>query len=120
MSDINNPKDFDKYGNPVPPDAARPFAYEPPIAAGTTGRAPYILLGILVLVGIVGGALYFNGNEHGNPRRPDVAAAPPAVTDTATPGVPTTPAPAPTGALNTTPAPTATPAPAGPPSTTQQ
>jgi hypothetical protein len=107
MSDYNNPKDFDKYGNPVPPLTT---PYEP--AGETSGRAPYVLLGILVLIGIVGGALYFNGGQHTD--RPDVASAPPAMSDTATP----TPSHAPTGAVNTTPAPTATPAPAGPPATT--
>jgi len=103
MSDYIDPRDFDKYGNPVPPLTT---PYEP--VGDTNGRAPYILLGILALIAIVGGALYFNGGHHTG--QPNVASAPPAMSDTATP----------TGAVNTTPAPTATPAPAGPPATTQQ
>ena len=106
MSDYNNPREFDKYGNPISP-TARPFVYEPVEA---NSRAPYVMLGLLMLIGIVGGALYFGPNH-----RPaaDIANAPPAVTDTR-------PAPAPmTGPVNTTPAPVATPSPAGPPSTRQ-
>jgi hypothetical protein len=40
---------YDKYGN---------TQYEP-IDPG--GRGPYILLGILVAIGLIGGLLYFNG-----------------------------------------------------------
>lgn len=108
MSDYNNPNSYDKYGNPIPGDA-RPFTYEPSEA---NGRVPYVLLGILVLVGLVGGAMYFNGGHGGSS---DVASAP---MQTATPGAPS---PRPMGGtLNTTPAPTTTPAPAGPAATTQQ
>ena len=93
MSDLNNPNNpnnFDKYGNPLPP-AAR-FEYEP---TANTGRAPYILLGLLVLIGIVGGTMYFNG---GHRTTSDVAVAPPRMSD---------PAPAPTAPMATpvTPAP---------------
>jgi hypothetical protein len=105
MSDYNNPNDFDKYGNPNP--GSRPFVYEP---AEGTGRAPYVLLGILVLLGIVGGALYFNG---GHRTASDVASAPPAMSD----GPTTAPAPMPPSAPMTGPAST-TPAPAGAPSDT--
>ncbi len=112
MSDYNNPNEFDKYGNPIP-GAARPFVYEP---AEGTGRAPYVLLGILVLLGIVGGAMYFNG---GHRTASDVASAPPAITDTTTPA-PMPPSAPMTGPTSMTPAPTTTPAPAGPASTTQQ
>jgi hypothetical protein len=93
MTDFNNPNNFDKYGNPIPPTAR--FEYEP---VATTGRAPYVLLGLLVLIGIVGGAMYFNG---GHRRAADVATAPPAMTDTR---------PAPMAPMTTP----ATPAPAGP------
>jgi hypothetical protein len=116
MSDYNNPNSYDKYGNPIPGEA-RPMAYEP---VEVSGRAPYILVGLLALVAIIGGAMYFNGG-HRNGSNANVAAAPPAMERTLTPstqpGAPTTP---PAGPMNTTPAPTATPAPAGPPSTTQQ
>ena len=95
MTDFNNPNSYDKYGNPIPGDA-RPFAYDP---LDRNGRAPYVLLGLLVLVGIVGGAMYFNGGPR---KAADVATAP--ITDTrpapATPmttpmTTPATPAPAP-------------------------
>ena len=111
MSDYNNPNSYDKYGNPIPGDA-RPFNYE---SVEGSGRAPYVLLGILVLIGIVGGGLYFNSNHRGGS---NVASAPTATEQTATPGMPS---PRPMGgSLNTTPAPTTTPAPAGAPATTQQ
>ena len=105
MSDYNNPNSYDKYGNPIPGEA-RPFNYEP---IGSSGRAPYVLLGILILIGIVGGGLYFNGKHSGS----NVASAPPAMEQPVTPATPSGPA-------NTTPAPTATPAPAGAPATTNQ
>lgn len=115
MSDFNNPNNFDKYGNPVPPSTTPPNTpYEP---VPDTGRAPYVLLGILVLIGIIGGALYFNGS--GARRGADVANAPTAsTTDTRpAPAMPRTPA----GPTSTTPAaPTTTPAPAGPPSDTMK
>jgi hypothetical protein len=87
MSDYRNPNDFDKYGNPIP-GSDRPFDYAP---APVNGRAPYVLLGILILVGIVGGAMYFNAGNHDNPRRPDVAQMPSTTGDTST----QTPAPSP-------------------------
>jgi len=122
MSDFNNPNNFDKYGNPIPgpaPGIAPGTAYEP---VESTGRAPYVLLGLLVLVGIVGGALYFNGNTHGSRPGADVAAAPPAASDTVrTPGSPALPQSGPhTGPLGTTPAPTTAPAPAGAPTDTMK
>ena len=109
MSDYNNPNSYDKYGNPIPGEA-RPFNYEP---VGSSGRAPYVLLGILILVGLVGGGLYFNGKHNGS----NVASAPPAIERPLPPAASPT---APGGGLNTTPAPTTTPAPAGAPATTQQ
>jgi hypothetical protein len=113
MSDYNNPNSYDKYGNPIPGEA-RPFNYEPVEA---NGRAPYVLLGILILIGVVGGGLYFNSSHRGS----NVASAPPAMERTLVPSTqPGAPATTPGGAINTTPAPTATPAPAGPPATTQQ
>jgi hypothetical protein len=123
MSDLNNPNDpsnFDKYGNPAPGSASGPGgpAYVP---VESTGRAPYVLLGLLVLVGIVGGALYFNGN-HNARRGADVANAPPAVSDTVrTPGSPALPQTGPqTGPTGMTPAPTITPAPGGAPTDTMK
>ncbi len=104
MSDFNNPNNFDKYGNPVPSGTA----YEP---IESTGRAPYVLLGLLVLIGIIGGALYFNGSP--NAHRSDVANAPPAASDTVR--TPTSPALPPAGrSMDATPTPSTSPAPAGP------
>lgn len=83
---------YDKYGN---------TNYEP---VDPGGRGPYILLGILVAIGLIGGLLYFNGTPRSN--RTNEAQAP-AQHQMATPTpAPATPAPA-------TPAPssTATPAP---------
>ena len=48
---------YDQYGN------AR---FEP---VETVGRAPYILLGLLVAVGVIGGLVYFNHS----PRDPEIA-----------------------------------------------
>ena len=108
MSDYNNPNSYDKYGNPIPSEA-RPFAYEPTEA---NGRAPYVLLGLLVLVGIVGGAMYFNGGNH---KAANVATAPtPMAPMTDTRPAPATPMANPTAM---TPAP-ATASPTGVPSDT--
>jgi hypothetical protein len=84
---------FDKYGN---------TPYEP---ADAGGRGPYILLGILVAIGLIGGLLYFNGTPKGD--RTNQATAPSERAMTARP----TPTPTPM-----VPAP-ATPAPAAPSST---
>jgi hypothetical protein len=114
MSDYNNPNNFDKYGNPIPgplgTDPARPYTYDPD--ARGAGRAPYVLVGLLALIAIIGGAMYFT--PHHSATAPDVAQAPAATTDTR-PLPPTPPAARP---MNTTPAPTATPAPAGAPAST--
>lgn len=103
MSDMNNPNspnnpnNFDKYGN-----TARPTARDAYVPTATTARAPYILMGLLALVAIVGAAMYFNG---GRRTASDVATVPPSITDTRP--APTAPM---TGPASTTPAPTATPA----------
>ena len=85
----NDPRGYDRYGN---------TRFEP---VDDTGKGPYVLLGLLVAIGLIGGLLYFNGS----PKNGDqVAQAPmnrPAIERT----MPATPAPAPA----TTPA---TPAPA--------
>ena len=86
---------YDKYGN---------TNFEP---GDPGGRGPYILLGILVAIGLIGGLLYFNGTPHD---RSNQAQAPAAVERTMPTPAPATPAPM-------TPAPTTTPAPA--PSDTQ-
>lgn len=114
MSDYDNPRDFDKFGNPIPGDA-RPFDYAP---AESNARAPYVLLGILVLVGIVGGALYFNGTLHSR-HGANVATAPAPMSDVTAPAPGAAPLRTPgTGPTNATPAPMTTPAPAGPPAAT--
>jgi hypothetical protein len=96
----NNPRNFDRYGN---------AKFEP--VADDTGKGPYILLGLLVAIGLIGGLLYFNSspNDGANvaqaPTRPAIERTVPAVP--ATPATPATPAPA------TTPANPAPAAPAG-------
>ena len=78
----NDPRGYDRYGN---------TRFEP---ADDTGKGPYILLGLLVAIGLIGGLLYFNGA----PRNDSVAQAPnrPAIERTVpnTGAVATTPAPA--------------------------
>ena len=46
----NDPRGYDRYGN---------SRFE---AADDTGKGPYILLGLLVAIGLIGGLLYFNGS----------------------------------------------------------
>jgi len=89
----NDPRGYDRYGN---------AKFEPELDDGA-GKGPYILLGLLLAIGLIGGLLYFNGSPKNGT---DVAQAPrPAIERT----VPT-PAPAP-GAPGLAPA---TPAPATP------
>jgi hypothetical protein len=68
---------YDKYGN---------TNFEP---GDPGGRGPYILLGILVAIGLIGGLLYFNGT----PKDRSTAQAPAGIERPVT--APTTPAPAP-------------------------
>ena len=80
----NDPRGYDRYGN------AR---FEP---ADDTGKGPYILLGLLVAIGLIGGLLYFNGSPKNGE---DVAQATnrPAIErtmPTPAPATPATPAPA--------------------------
>jgi hypothetical protein len=91
MSDYNpGPGGYDKYGN---------AQFEPPDPGG---RGPYILLGILVAIGLIGGLLYFNGT----PREDrNAQAQAPAVERTV-------PTPAPARPMATPPANTMNPAPA--------
>jgi hypothetical protein len=93
MSDFNQGPGgpYDKYGN---------TNYEP---VDPGGRGPYILLGILVAIGLIGGLLYFNGTPRSD--RANQAQAPAPMSAPATPR-PTMPSPAtPTPA---TPAPSST------------
>jgi hypothetical protein len=46
----NDPRGYDRYGN---------TRFEP---VDDTGKGPYILLGLLVAIGLIGGLLYFNGS----------------------------------------------------------
>ncbi len=98
MSDYN-PNSYDRYGNPGP-------GFEPPDPGG---KGPYVLLAILVLIGLVGGLLYFNGTPKGGNN--EQAQAPRAV-----PTAPATPGPA----TQSTPTPSAsgTAAPTNPPAGT--
>src|SRR5258708_21795524 len=94
MSDYNpGPGGYDKYGN---------TNFEP---GDPGGRGPYILLGILVAIGLIGGLLYFNGGQRGGDRA-NQAQAPSERSMTAQPRAPSPMAPAP-----------AAPAPAAPSST---
>ena len=85
---------YDRYGN---------TRFEP---ADDTGKGPYILLGLLVAIGLIGGLLYFNGspkngeNVAQEPSRPAIERTTPAPSAMPTPA---TPAPSATPA---TPAPT--------------
>jgi hypothetical protein len=102
---------YDRYGN---------TRFEP---ADDAGKGPYILLGLLVAIGLIGGLLYFNGAPKNGE---SVAQAParPAIERTtpmpATPAMPATPSATP--AAPSAPAPsTPTPAPGSPSGgTTQQ
>src|SRR5215475_5368457 len=90
----NDPRGYDRYGN---------TRFEP---ADDTGKGPYILLGLLVAIGLIGGLLYFNGAPKDGesvaqaPARPAIerttpGAGPGAATTTpAAPATPATPAPA--------------------------
>ena len=73
MSDYSpNPGGYDKYGN---------SRFDPPEPGG---RGPYVLLAILVVIGLVGGLLYFGGA----PKDGEVARAPADRPATTTPGAP--------------------------------
>ena len=113
MSDYNpndpltpNPNDrtgYDRYGN------AR---FDPELSDGSS-KGPYILLGLLVAIGLIGGMLYFNGSPKNGA---DVAQSPnPAIERT----VPTPAAPGAPGLTPTRPAP-ATPAERPTPPATEQ
>ena len=86
---------YDKYGN---------SNFEP---GDPGGRGPYILLGILVAIGLIGGLLYFNGTPKD---RTNQAQAPGMERPVTAPTIPAparaTPAP---GAATTAPAPSAMP-----------
>ena len=87
----NDPRGYDRYGN---------TRFEP---ADDTGKGPYILLGLLVAIGLIGGLLYFNGAPNGGenvaqaPARPAIErtlpnAGPGATTAPAIPAKPALPA----------------------------
>ncbi len=99
MSDYNQGPGgpYDKYGN---------APYEP---VDPGGRGPYILLGILVAIGLIGGLLYFNGGaRHENvAQAPTATERPMTTTPAPTMPAPATPAPA-TSTTTTTPAPSDT------------
>jgi hypothetical protein len=99
---------YDRYGN---------TRFEP---ADDTGKGPYILLGLLVAIGLIGGLLYFNGSPKNGENVAQAPANPPAMSRTVTPpaaptAIPSTPATP--SAPSATPAP-ATPAPSAAPSAT--
>ena len=88
----NDPRGYDRYGN---------TRFEP---ADDTGKGPYILLGLLVAIGLIGGLLYFNGSPKDGDQvaqapanRPAIErtvpnpASPPATPAPATPAAPANP-----------------------------
>jgi hypothetical protein len=87
----NDRTGYDRYGN---------TQFEP---ANDAGKGPYILLGLLVAIGLIGGLLYFNGSPKNGENVAQAPNTPPSISRTVTP--PATPA---------TPTPSATPAPATP------
>ena len=90
---------YDRYGN---------TRFEP---ADDSGKGPYILLGLLVAIGLIGGLLYFNGAPNNGENVAQAPGNPPAISRTTpTPAVPATPTPA----TPTPSAPTATPSPTAP------
>src|SRR5215813_4968798 len=94
---------YDKYGN---------SNFEP---GDPGGRGPYILLGLLVAIGLIGGLLYFNGSPKNGENVAQAPSTPPSISRTTTP--PATPAtPSPSAATPSTPAapPSATPSPSAP------
>ena len=87
MSDYNpGPGGYDKYGN---------TNFDP---GDPGGRGPYILLGILVAIGLIGGLLYFNGTpkDRSNQAQAPMGTERP-TTGATTPGTPSpaTPSPSP-------------------------
>ena len=92
---------YDRYGN---------TRFEP---ADDSGKGPYILLGLLVAIGLIGGLLYFNGSPKNGENVAQAPNTPPAISRTTTP--PASPAtPSATPAPATPSAPSATPSPAAP------
>ena len=89
---------YDRYGN---------TRFEP---ADDSGKGPYILLGLLVAIGLIGGLLYFNGSPKNGENVAQAPANPPAISRTVTPPA----APATTPAAPSPSAPTASPSPATP------
>ena len=96
---------YDRYGN---------TRFEP---ADDSGKGPYILLGLLVAIGLIGGLLYFNGSPKNGENVAQAPNTPPAISRTTTPPAspasptPATPAPSATPAAPATPAPSAMPTP---------
>ena len=84
----NDPRGYDRYGN---------TRFEP---ADDSGKGPYILLGLLVAIGLIGGLLYFNGSPKNGenvaqaPNRPAIERTVPGAGPTAmpTPAKPAAPA----------------------------
>jgi hypothetical protein len=86
---------YDKYGN---------TNFEP---GDPGGRGPYILLGILVAIGLIGGLLYFNGTpkDRNTAQAPTATERPMTTPATPSPATPTLPkSGADTGGASTTPA----------------
>jgi len=100
MSDYD-PRHYDQYGNRTNTN----MDYD-----AADGRGPYILLAILVVIGVLGGILYFNHSPKGNEQTAQAPASDTVKTPSspALPGtggaMPATPV-NPSGATTTTPAP---------------
>ena len=81
---------YDKYGN---------SNFEP---GDPGGRGPYILLGILVAIGLIGGLLYFNGTPRDHNQQAQAPAATERPMTAPSPAMPTPAKPTP-GAATTAP-----------------
>jgi hypothetical protein len=102
----NDPRGYDRYGN---------TRFEP---ADDAGKGPYILLGLLVAIGLIGGLLYFNGSPKNGESVAQAPGSPPSISRTATPtpppAIPVTPSvPSTPAAPSATPATPSAPAPSG-------
>ena len=94
----NDRSGYDRYGN---------TQFEP---ADDAGKGPYVLLGLLVAIGLIGGLLYFNGspkNGENVAQAPSTPAISRTVTPPAAPATPTPAAPSATPSMPSTPAPSA-------------
>ena len=93
MSDFD-PRNYDQYGNRT--NHGSDMNYDT-----ANGRGPYILLAILVVIGVIGGILYFNHPQGSNEQTAQAPAASSTTTTLPTPpSLPTRPGAAPATPAN--------------------